>query len=308
MKIKIYLLIAVIFIAFSCNEKKKKTATVENKTQTKEEILKTDSAIIATLGSIKITKQTIQYRLGTESAYDNTNLNESAALIMIINDALEMEVALRYNQQALAEEIEQFKQYADQTSKAPEILNKVKKAYGQDIKSYNQWFISPKIVNRKIRDFFSASKSINQAALNQINSVMNILKSGKKMKDATKSLHLKVVLDSIPVKPLDMTPALKNYPDAQLPFENPMLKYVKKLKSGEMYPEVIEENYSFLIIKLLNYNEDHYFIERISVPKPDFDTWFKKEAAIIGITITDAPIKSEIQHKYSNLWWVGNLK
>jgi hypothetical protein len=308
MKIRTLFWITMIFIAFSCKEKKIKIETPENKVQAKEEILKTDSVIIAAIGSIKITEQTIQYRLGTESAYDNSNLNKSAALVMLINDALEMEVALRYNQQALDDEIEQFKQYADQTSRAPEILNKVKKTYGQDIKSYDQWFISPKIVNRKIRDYFSANKSINQNALNQINSAMKLLKSGKKMKDAAKSLHLTAVVDSIPKKPLDMTPALKNYPDAQLPFENPMLKYIKKLKSGEMYPEVIEESYSFLIIKLLNYNDDYYFIERISVPKPDFDTWFKKEAAKINITIIDTPIKSEIQHKYSNLWWIGTLK
>ena len=104
-----------------------------------------------------------------------------------------------------------------------------------------------------------------------------------------------------------MTPALQNYPDVKLPFENPVLKYVKKMKIDEIYPHIIEENNSFLIIKLLNYNQDHYLIERISVPKPDFDTWFKKEASKINIRIIDTSLKQEIQNNYGNLWWVRSL-
>jgi len=304
MKISAFLWIAIIFITLSCKEKKTKTAFTENKVKTKTENIKNDTVIIAEIGSINISEQTIQYRLATESAYENNGLNKSAALIMIINDALEMELAKKYNQQALVDEIEQFKQHADQTSKAPEILKKVKNVFRQDMHAYDLWYISPKIVNKKIRDYFSANKSINHAAINQIKPAMKILRSGKKMKDVAKLLSLTYAIDSIPVKQLDMTPALQNYPDAGLPFENPMLKYVKKIMPGEIYPEIIEENYSFMIIKLLNHNNDRYLLERISVSKPDFDTWFRKEAANISINITDTSLKQEIRNTYGNLWWV----
>ena len=309
MKFRFVFFIALILFAASCKEKRIKTDITANNSTQKETIgIKQDTITIAGIGSIKITEQTIRYRIATEAAYENTGLNNTTGLIMLINDALEMELAKKYNQQALPNEIVQFKQYADATSKAPEILNKVKNVFGQDIKSYDLWYIAPKIVNRKIRDYFSSNKTFNQAALNQIKPAMKILRSGKKMKEVAKSLHLTFARDSIPLKPLDMTPALQNYPDATLPFENPMMKYVKKMTIGEIYPEIIEENYSFLIIKLLNHNLDRYLIERISVPKPDFDSWLKKEAENIPIGINNSDIKRELQSKYSNLWWVSYIQ
>lgn len=305
---KIFLLIAIIFIVFSCKEKKIKVVADETQVPKESENPKPDTNYISSIGAIKISEQTIKYRIATELAYGNSGLNMTTGLIMLINDALEMELAKKYNQQAIPDEIEQFKQYADQTSKAPEILKKVKDAFGSDVQAYDQWYISPKIVNRKIRDYFSADKSINQAALNQIKPALKMLRSGKKMKETAKYLNITFAIDSISVKPLDMTPALQDYPDAKLPFENPMLKYVQKMKVGDLYPDVIEENYSFLIIKLFNFNHDRYLIERISVSKPDFDTWFKKEAAGIPLQIKNNVIKQELKTKYNNLWWVRFLK
>ena len=85
------------------------------------------------------------------------------------------------------------------------------------------------------------------------------------------------------------------------------LKYIKKLKSGEIYPEIIDDNYSFLIIKLIRMNKNRYFIERISIDKPDFDAWFKCQAVKIPIKISDGVIKRELLSQYGNVWWVKNL-
>jgi hypothetical protein len=309
MKIHPLFFVILLIIPISCKQKKTNadipaTEKIQNDSNTGISDIKP----FASIGSVNITRQIIQYRIATEEAYGNTGLTNISGLIMLTNDAIEFELAKKYNQQALPDEIEQFKQHADATSKAPDILKKIKNAYGQDIASYDFWFISPKIVNRKIRDYFSSNKEINQATLNRIKPAFKQVKSGKKMKELSKSLNLNYAVDSIPLKPLDMTPALQNYPDASLPFENPMLKYVKQMKVGEVYPEIIEENYSFLIIRLLNFNQNRYLIERISIPKLDFDSWLKKEAETIPIIIYDPQVKQELLSKYSNLWWVSYLK
>jgi hypothetical protein len=301
--------IVSILVAFSCNTKK----TDPGKHLTSPQQAVTDSVVmdentVATVGASKINDQIIRYRLSTEEAYGNTGLNKTSGLIMLINDALETEIAKKYNQHALPDEIEQFKQHADATSKAPDILKKIKNVYEGDIASYDLWFISPKIVNRKIRDYFSANKEYNLAALNRIQPALKKVQEGEKMKEIAKSYNLNYAVDSIPVKPLDMTPALQNYPDARLPFENPMIKYIAKLKPKEMYPEVIEESYSFMIVRLINHNQNRYLIERLSVQKPDFDSWFKKEAEVIPILIYDPDLKNELRKSYSNLWWVPLIK
>jgi hypothetical protein len=265
------------------------------------------SDTIATIGSLAITEKIIQYRIATEAAYENTGLNRTAGLIMLVNDALESEFAKTISQQALPQEVELFKEHADKTSKAPEILAKIKKEYGDDISSYNIWYISPKIVNRKIREYFSKDKYLNQEAFNKIKPTFRLAKSGKSLKVIAKSSGLSFSVDSIPVKPAEITPALQNYPDAGLPFENPMIKYVKKLKEGEIYPEIIDENYSFLVIKLIKKTKNWFYIERISIAKPDFDTWYKSKAERIPVKITDDLIKRELKSQYGNVWWVKNI-
>jgi hypothetical protein len=309
MKISIILSIIIVLFTLSCKENKSKlakvdfqmpTATVENKLN--------DTVIVASIGLIKITEQIIHYRLATESAYENTGLNKSGALIMLINDALEMELAEKYKQQALPDEIKQLKQHADQTSKAPDILKKVKAVFGQDVQAYDIWYISPKIVNGKIRDYFSANKSFNQAVLNQIKPAIKFLRLGKEMKAAAKLYNLTYSVDSIPTKPLNINPEVKNSPDAGVSVENPIVKYISKLRVGETYPEIIDLSNLYMIIKLKKQNKDVYLIERISIPKPDFDTWFRKEASNFTFRIYDAALKQEIQNNYGNLWWVRLLK
>ena len=307
MRIRLIILIVLLVAVYSCKEKKIRVAIIDNDKQTIDAVVKPDTVILASIGSTQITGQIIQYRLATESAYENTGLNKSAALIMVINDVIELELAKKYQQQATPIEIEQFKQHADQTSKAPEILKRVKAVFGQDIKAYDLWYISPKIVNQKIRDYFSANKSQNRDALNQIKPAFKLLKSGKEMKTLAKIYNLTYSVDSLSINAPDVAPALQNYPDARIPQESPILKYVRKIKAGEIYPGIIEENYSFMVIKLLKQTNNKYLIERISISKPEFDTWLRKEAANFNFSINDAALKQEILNNYGNLWWVKYL-
>jgi hypothetical protein len=306
MKIRTFITISIVIFSLSCKQNKTKVEKIENINQTvQSEIKVNDTVIIAGIGSIKITEQIIHYRLATESAYENNGLNKSAALVMLINDAIELELSKKYNQQALPDEIKLFKQHADQTSKAPEILSKVKVVFGKDIEAYDFWYISPKIVNNKIRDYFSSNKELSQATLKQIKPAIKFLRSGKEMKDAAKLYNLTLSVDTIVARPPDITPALKNYPDAGLPIETPILKYIKKLKVGDIYPEIIDLSNLYMIIKLLKQSKDKYVIERISVSKPDFDVWLRKEAANFSFRIYDPGLKQEIQNNYGNLWWAG---
>ena len=309
MKYLFIVLISISLLAYSCKENKKHTGRA-NETSAdsgQSTVQSQNTIIVAEVGSIKITEQTIINRLAVEAAYDNKGLNKVSGLIMTINDALEMEFANKINQQPTANEIIDFKDHADKTSKAPEILNKIKNIYAADIKSYDLWFISPKIVNTKIRTYFSGNKTYNQQTFARIEPSLKMLRSGKSMKQTASALKLNYAVDSISAKPVDMTPALENYPDARLPFENPMLKYLTGMKVGDICPNIIEENYSFMVIRLTSKAKDKYIIERISVQKPDFDSWFKKEAASIPIMINNTEIIRELKSNYGNLWWLKNI-
>ncbi len=90
-------------------------------------------------------------RIATEAAYGNTSVNPSQALISLINDALEQKVA--------AEEVSELSNHADTRSKAPEILAKIKAAFGSDVASYNRIYLAPKIVSSRSEIVTRASQA-----------------------------------------------------------------------------------------------------------------------------------------------------
>jgi hypothetical protein len=61
----------------------------------------------------------VTYRLKTEQAYENSGATEEVALISLINDAVEHEIALLNGVAAIQEEIEALRKYSDEQTKAP---------------------------------------------------------------------------------------------------------------------------------------------------------------------------------------------
>jgi hypothetical protein len=68
---------------------------------------------VAVVGHTAITVRDISYRLKTEKAYENLGATEETALISLINDAIEHEVALLNGVVATQEEIEALRKFVE---------------------------------------------------------------------------------------------------------------------------------------------------------------------------------------------------
>jgi hypothetical protein len=116
--------------------------------------------MLATVGQTRITGDDISYRITVERAYGNDSVIDSVALVALINDALEREVARRWKVDVTPHEIAALSRHVDQTTRAPEILAKVRHAFGDDRAAYERLYLAPRIVNRKLRALLSRNVEI----------------------------------------------------------------------------------------------------------------------------------------------------
>ncbi len=70
---------------------------------------------------------------------------------------------------------------------------------------------------------------------------------------------------------------------------------------------IVEDDYSYKVLRLKEKKDKQYLVEAITVYKRPFDEWFRKEAKKIRIDILDSEFKKSIQIRYPYLRWTPNL-
>ena len=256
---------------------------------------------VAVVGHTVITVKDISYRLKTEQAYENLEASEEVALISLINDAVEHEIASLNGVVATREEIEALRKYSDEHTKAPEILQKVKMVLGDDLASYEKLFLSPKIINRKLRQFYSRSPEIHKSGRESIEKAYSIVSSGKSFQQAAEQLGLQFKTLEVGIQDASSTQGTESSPDASL------IPLLEKLSPGEIYRSIVEDDYSYKVIRLKEKKDNKYQVEAITVYKRPFDEWFRNEAEKVRIEILESQLKKSIQTKYPNVWWTRTL-
>ena len=256
---------------------------------------------VAVVGHTAITVNDISYRLKTEQAYENFGANEEITLISLINDSIEGEIASLNGVVATPEEIEALRKYSDEHTKAPEILQKVKMAFDEDSASYERLFLAPRIINRKLRQFYSRSPEIHKSERESIEQAYSLVSSGKPFQQAAEQLGLQFKTFEVGIQDASSTQGAERSPDASL------IPLLEKLSAGEIYRSIAEDDYSYKVIRLNEKKDKKYQVEAITVHKRPFDEWFKKEAEKIRIEILDAELRRSIREKYPNLWWLSSM-
>ncbi len=83
-----------------------------------------------------------------------------------------------------------------------------------------------------------------------------------------------------------------------------MVSILEALSIGEIYKNIVEDDYGYRVVRLKGRDGSKYSVEAIAVKKRPFDVWFKTHAAKILIKILDKELQREIASKHPNVWWV----
>jgi hypothetical protein len=119
---------------------------------------------VARVGDVTIERTHIERRIAVERAYGGTMATE-AALVALVNDATEREVARSIGELPDDAELRRFSAHADATSKAPEILAAVKSVFGSDTAAYIRLFLAPRVVNARLQSWFERTSVANRRTL-----------------------------------------------------------------------------------------------------------------------------------------------
>ena len=252
----------------------------------------TMGATVARVGNVDISSHDIAYRVATERVYGNNSMTEAAALVSLINEAFEKQVAESVGVSASPEEVSTLDQHANNTSKAPEVLSKVKDVFGADTEAYNRLYLAPKVVNRKLHQYFGETASIQTDARNNAEAALSALLGGKTFEEAAAAHNgtcetLEVANDGPP---------------------NPLVELLTDLPVGQIYPEVINDENSFKVVRLISSSSGVFNVQALSVPKVTFAQWFRNQASGIAVDITDGTLSAAVRSGFDTVWWVGELQ
>jgi len=116
--------------------------------------------VVAQVGGAAITSEDVALRQATERAYGNLQVTTEAALVSLIQDALFEAVAREQGLAPSAEDVSALAAHAETESKSPQVLARVQAALGDE--AYDRLFLQPKVVNRKLHEFFQSSATLQQ--------------------------------------------------------------------------------------------------------------------------------------------------
>jgi hypothetical protein len=265
----------------------------------------TSSIALAQVGQQEISSIDISYMVAIEKAYGNEAVSDTAVLVGLINNSIESQVGRMCGVKVSADDLAALSRHADETSKAPEILAKIKEVFGEDRDAYERLYLGPKILNRKLRSWYSRNAEIhkNQRAL--IEKAYQLAQSGKSLELSAKDCGLDFSTGDYGKDAGEIPALLKQYmPNDSETASDPMMSILETMSEGEIYNNIVENDDGYKVIKLLGKKGSQYKVASISVRKQPFDKWFSKQAEQVKVKILDAVLRKKVVSKYPHVWWL----
>lgn len=116
---------------------------------------------IAQVGTTQITPADIELRRKIETAYSRGKPpTTTAALVLLVNDALLHEVARRHGALPSEADINSLAEHADATTRDPELLERVKRAFDGDLPAYRRLYLAPRATENLLREWHSRNEAL----------------------------------------------------------------------------------------------------------------------------------------------------
>jgi len=263
--------------------------------------------ISADVGEASLSETDIVYRIALEQAY-GTTIKRPAALVLLINDALEGEVAARIGVIVTQQELADFSTGVDEHSKAPEVLKAVKQVFAGDDAAYRRIYLAPKLVNRKLRSWFSRDAGTQKEPKEAIQRAYALAAAGNDFEQVARAGGLRFAAQDYKTEQKDAPDALRTYFPKGMAMMTPGFRtLLDALKPGEMAQTISEDETSYRVLRLLEVTGEkdarNYKTEEIIADKEPFDAWFRQQIMKVPVRIVDNDLRTAIAVTYPKLVW-----
>lgn len=257
------------------------------------------------IGREVISRKELALKLAADNCYmDEKNYDEVPSLMSLINYNFEKEVLRSYYKASISRiDLEEKSEWVDQNTKAPDILACVKKAYGSETNFYIKNFIALAPVNQKLHDLFQNDPVIHKVEFEKISEIKSRI---NKENFSKQEGYREVIVDS------SANPGESKELDPKAPLIHSFLledqaleDKIKQMKPGEIWSDIIQEKYGYLIVRMLRRAGDKFTYGLVSVQKKSFDDWFRNYIKDnISVEFFDSEIEEKIREVYPDLWWL----
>lgn len=260
------------------------------------------------VGQSSIRQQDVDYRIAIAHVYGIEEVSDTVALISLVNNALEREVGHRAGVVVTKEELDAFNKHVDASSKAMGLLTKVKQVFGDDVAAYRTIYLAPKIINRKLRLWFSRDAKMQATPRKVIEQAYSLAQSGNSFEAAAKATGLTYAEHTYETGAKQAPDALKPYfTQGMAALSDGFKALLEQLHPGEIAPTIIEDDTVYRVVRLVEKTENGYKTASITVPKRKFDVWFREQTGRVSIAVLDDQMKASLCSHYAQLDWIKKL-
>lgn len=267
---------------------------------------------VARVGETTITSKDISLRARVSEIYYPGSGNDYIALSQLIKGYLAEEVLKSMGYRIDENVIDSESRRIDASTKAPDVLNAIKKVYGRDKKSYGKTFVRIVYAERFLyNEVFLKSATIHKEERERAE---EFLKRAKKRPDKFSQIaeemrlsvrRLKIsnengIQDEESAAEIERISTPHGVEQAEF-----LINKIKDVKPGGVYPEIIEWQEGYQVLKVIERSSNEYTVESISVPKRDYDEWFWSIAGDVPVEIHDEKLKNELLR---NVTWMQKVK
>ena len=260
---------------------------------------------VALVGERTITAEDLAYRQAVVEVRSGKAFPAHLALLQLIEEALMAEVGRAYgvevNSAMLAEEAKRVQQ----TSRDPQTLEHIQAVFDGDESAYRRLVLEPILVNQLLHARFSLGHDIQSEPLARAKLLLAAAQIDPTSMSALaedyggKYRQLQVISGKLTsgegLREDEFIPQLAQYgleyPDYDQQFVD---QVVSDLEPGEIYPKVVEDRSSFMVVRSISRNGKDALLESIVIAKLVFDPWFQTQSQRVKLEVLGQDLKETL--------------
>jgi len=271
---------------------------------------------VAQVGSVPITEEDLTQRMKVSEIYYPKSGQRYVALAQLIQGYLDEEVLKQLGYQVDEATWEAESKRIDESTKAPDILKKIKDVYGLDHKGYIKTFIRPVYSGRYLYNevFLKSPEFQKEERAKAENFMREVQAAPDQFTEIAEKMGLKpgqlLVSEKEGIQPYEeskkkLEPAGRPMEPAGIEQAKFMIEKVKNLQPGQVHPEIIEWQEGYQVLRLVGKEGEAYVIGSVSIPKKDYGEWSWSYTSKIPVKINDPALKAEL---LKEVGWTSKLK
>jgi len=260
--------------------------------------------VAARVGKQVILENDIVLRIKVEQTYGNVSIEPYQALVLLIGDAIEGELARELQIVPSEMDLIQYERFVQRTSEDPDRLRALRVIFAEDSIGFRKHVLLPALLRNRNREAFYAADSLHELSYDRAERTFNLARVGLAFLDIshlTGAEYETQLIDRNPESPSSQL--LED--ETSVIYGSEFFSLAEGLGDGVLYPSIIDLGNSFSVMKRLNKPKtDRMRIEVLTIPRTTFEDFSAQRIADIKVILEDRKMEERIRSGYPGLPWL----